>query len=66
MCRFLFRQALVLPLLGMLIPITVGLLAPGYSSIQQHMSELELLSAGISSACRFGAIISGLSIMGFA
>jgi hypothetical protein len=66
MRQFLLRSAAVLPLLGMFIPIMVGLCAPGYSSIQQHMSELELLSPGISLACRFGAIISGLSIIGFA
>jgi hypothetical protein len=66
MRQFLLRSATVLPLLGMFIPIMVGLCAPGYSSIQQHMSELELLSPGISLACRFGAIISGLSIIGFA
>jgi hypothetical protein len=66
MRRFLLSLAMVLPLLGMLIPMLVGLCVPGYSSIQQHMSELELLSPGLSLACRFGAIVSGLSIIGFA
>lgn len=66
MRQLLLRQGMVLPLLGMLIPMTAGLFAPGYSSIQQHMSELELLSPEISLACRLGAIISGLSIVGFA
>ncbi|HTV85817.1 MAG TPA: DUF998 domain-containing protein [Dyella sp.] len=66
MRQILLRFATVLPLLGMLIPMMAGLFAPGYSSIHQHMSELELLSPSIALACRFGAIISGLSIMGFA
>jgi hypothetical protein len=66
MRQVLLRLATVLPLLGMLIPMMVGLCVPGYSSVQQHMSELELLSPGISLACRVGAIVSGLSILGFA
>lgn len=66
MRQVLLRFSLVLPMLGMLIPMMVGLSAPGNSSIQQHMSELDLLSPWISLACRCGAIISGLSIAGFA
>lgn len=51
---------------GMLVPMLVGFFVPGYSSIHQHMSELELLSPTISMACRIGAIVSGLAIIGFA
>ncbi|MDR3447508.1 DUF998 domain-containing protein [Dyella sp.] len=61
----LLRLAVVLPLAGMLVPMLVGFFLPGYSSIHQHMSELELQSPAISMACRVGAFISGLSILGF-
>lgn len=64
--RLILRATIVLPLLGMLIPMVVGLFVPGYSSIHQHMSELELLSPNIAMACRVGAIIAGGSIVGFA
>lgn len=38
---------------------------PGYSSISQHMSELELLNGPVSIATRTGSLISGLSIVMF-
>jgi Protein of unknown function (DUF998) len=66
MRNLLLRQALVLPLAGMLIPMIMGFFLPGYSSIHQHMSELELQSPVVASVCRAGAFISGVSIMGFA
>jgi len=64
--KFLLRQAVWLPLGGMLLPMFIGFLVPGYSSIRQHMSELELLSSGVSLVTRLGALLSGLSIIGFA
>ncbi|QWT20131.1 DUF998 domain-containing protein [Bacillus sp. NP157] len=66
MAGLLLRAAIALPLVGMLIPMLIGFFVPGYSSISQHMSELELLSPSISMACRVGAIVAGLSIVGFA
>lgn len=66
MRTLLLRQAIVLPLAGMLIPMLVGLFLPGYSSIHQHMSELELESPAVSIACRVGGFIAGISIIGFA
>lgn len=66
MIRTLLRLAVVLPLAGMLVPMLVGLFVPGYSSIHQYMSELELLSPTISMGCRVGAMVSGLAIVGFA
>jgi len=64
--KFLLRQAVWFPLGGMLLPMVTGFLAPGYSSIHQHMSELELLSPGVSFVSRLGASLAGLSIIGFA
>ncbi|UPG89469.1 DUF998 domain-containing protein [Luteibacter aegosomaticola] len=66
MTKAILRATMVLPLLGMLIPMLVGFFVPGYSSIQQHMSELELLSPDIAMSCRVGAVIAGGSIMAFA
>lgn len=66
MTKMFLRAAMVLPLFGMLIPMVVGFFVPGYSSIHQHMSELELLSPTIAMACRVGAIIAGGSILVFA
>jgi Protein of unknown function (DUF998) len=56
----------VFPLLGMLIPMTFGFFQPGYSSISQHMSELESLQGTVAVATRLGAFLSGISIMAFA
>ena len=56
----------MLPLAGMLILMIVGFFLPGYSSIHQHMSELELQSPVVASVYRSGASVSGVSIMGFA
>jgi hypothetical protein len=64
--KAILRATMVLPLLGMLIPMVVGFFVPGYSSIQQHMSELELLSPDIAMACRVGGIVAGGSIIAFA
>ncbi|WP_266181909.1 DUF998 domain-containing protein [Dyella humicola] len=66
MRTLLLRQAVVLPLAGMLIPMLVGFFLLGYSSIHQHMSELELQSPAASMACRAGGFIAGISIIGFA
>jgi hypothetical protein len=43
-----------------------GLLTPGYSSIGQHMSELEMLGGWTAAATRAGAMISGVAILAFA
>jgi len=49
----------------MLIPMTCGFLQPGYSSISQHMSELESLRGTVALATRVGALVSGVSIAAF-
>jgi hypothetical protein len=66
MSKFLFRQALYLPLAAMLVPAVVSWFVPGYSSVSQHMSELELLGGSVASITRVAAIVSGTSIVLFA
>jgi hypothetical protein len=62
----LLRLAAVLPLLGILMPMVSGLFVPGYSSIAQHMSELESMGGTSELMTRVGGFVSGLSIIGFA
>lgn len=66
MRRAVLKATTVLPVLGMLIPLTWGLATPGYSSISQQLSELEHLSGLPALATRAGALLSGLSIIAFA
>lgn len=66
MSLFLIRQAVYVPLAAMLIPIVVSWFVPGYSSLSQHMSELELLGGTPAMLTRVAAIVSGASIVGFA
>ncbi len=65
MRRVLVRLCAPFPLLGMLIPMIFGFFQPGYSSISQHMSELELLHGSAAIATRAGALVSGVSIVVF-
>lgn len=62
---FFMRQAIFVPL-AMIAPILVGLFVADYNSVAQHMSELELRTDWIAWVVRFGAGVSGLSIMLFA
>jgi Protein of unknown function (DUF998) len=63
--RVLLKLSAVLPLLGMLIPMVFGFFQPGYSSISQHMSELEALHGSVAMATRVGSLATGLSIVFF-
>ena len=65
MDRFLIRQAAYLPLGMMLAVILWALFVPGYSSVVQHMSELQLLQHPIASATRIIPVVVGLSVMAF-
>jgi Protein of unknown function (DUF998) len=49
----------------MLTPMVFGFFEPRYSSISQHMSELELLHGSAAMATRAGALVSGFSIIVF-
>jgi len=61
----LIRQSLVFPLLAMLVPMLMALGAPQYSSMSQHMSELQLLHHPVATVMRIAPVISGLSVLLF-
>lgn len=65
MKNVLIRQSLFLPLAALLIPMVLALGAPHYSSIDQHVSELQLLDHPIAAVMRVAPIICGLSILLF-
>ena len=51
---------------GILLPMVWGWFEPGYASLSQQMSELELLHGSAALATRAGALICGLSLAAFA
>jgi uncharacterized protein DUF998 len=63
MTRVLLRVFAPLPLLAMLVLIVFGVFQPGYSSIAQHLSELEAIHGIAATATRVGALVSGFSVM---
>ena len=65
MKSLLIKQAIVVPLAAMLIPIVIAFFLPGYSSISQHISEVELLDNPIALIQRIAAIVTGISILLF-
>ena len=65
MTNFAIKQATVVPLAAMIVPMLVGLALPGYSSISQQMSELEMYAPAADIATRIAAIVSGASIVLF-
>ena len=65
MKHFLIRQSLYLPLATMLVPVLLALGLPHYSSLSQHVSELQLLDHPIASVMRIAPIICGVSILLF-
>ena len=66
MSKLLLRQAFYLPLAAMLAPVIASWFVPGYSSVSQHMSELEMLGGPVAAITRVAAIVSGASIVLFA
>lgn len=62
---YLVRQAIVVPIGAMLIPIFIASTLPGYSSISQHISEVALLDHPIAMIQRICAIAAGISILLF-
>ncbi len=62
MKKYLLKQAMILPLAAMLVPITIALFLPNYSSISQHISEVALLDHPIAIIQRSAAILTGVSI----
>ena len=65
MKHFLIRQSRVLPLAAMLVPALLALGVPHYSSLSQHVSELQLLDHPIATLMRIAPIVCGVSILGF-
>lgn len=63
--HLLIRQALFLPLAALLIPALLALGVPHYSSMSQHISELQLLDHPIASIMRIAPIVCGMSILLF-
>ena len=61
----LIRQARVVPLAAILVPMLIGFALPGYSSLSQHLSELELLHHPVATITRAGSILCGASILLF-
>jgi energy-converting hydrogenase Eha subunit A len=66
MSKILLKQSIYLPLAAMMVPIAISWFVPGYSSISQHLSELEMLNDPVALATRIAAIVSGTSIILFA
>jgi len=64
--KALLRQSVYLPLAAMLVPVASSWFIPDYSSVTQHMSELEMLDGPVVAITRAAAIVSGASIMLFA
>lgn len=65
MRHLLLRQSLFLPLAALLLPILIGFGAPGYSSLTQHVSELQLLDHPVADLMRIAPIVCGVSILLF-
>ncbi|MEO6155193.1 MAG: DUF998 domain-containing protein [Thermomonas sp.] len=65
MKHVLIRQSLVVPLVAMLVPMLAALGVPHYSSVSQHISELQLLNHPVASVMRVSPVITGLSVFMF-
>jgi hypothetical protein len=63
--QFLLRQSLFLPLGAMLVPMLFALGVPQYSSLSQHVSELQLLDHPIAGLMRVAPLVCGASILLF-
>lgn len=62
MKNMLLKQAAVVPLAAMLMPIAIALFLPGYSSVSQHISEVALLDHPVATIQRVAAGIAGVSL----
>lgn len=65
MRQFLLRQSLFLPLAAMLVPMLLAMGVPHYSSLTQHVSELQLLAHPIADLMRVAPLVCGTSILLF-
>lgn len=62
MKRVLLKQAIVIPLGAMLVPIVMALFLPGHSSASQHISEVALVEHPVALIQRGAAVVTGVSI----
>ncbi|MDX1442851.1 MAG: DUF998 domain-containing protein [Gammaproteobacteria bacterium] len=65
MRKVLLLQVAYLPVCAMALLIAWAFFVPHYSSVSQHLSELQLLEHPIALATRFLPVVVGLSIMVF-
>lgn len=65
MHRILLRQSLFLPLAALLLPMLLVLGVPHYSSLTQHVSDIQLLDHPIADLMRVAPVVCGMSILGF-
>lgn len=65
MKRIIFSVTAVFPLAAMLVLMIWSLFVPGYSSVGQELSELDLLHHPIAMASRIVSFIVGLPIVAF-
>ncbi|WP_395793305.1 DUF998 domain-containing protein [Aquimonas sp.] len=65
MRQLLLRQSLFLPLAALLLPMLLALGAPGYSSLTQQVSELQLLDHPVADLMRVAPVVCGMSILLF-
>jgi hypothetical protein len=65
MRRIIFRVTAVVPLAAMLVIMIWSLFVPGYSSVGQQLSELDLLHNPIAIADRIISFIVGLPLLAF-
>ena len=63
--HILLRQSLFLPLAALLVPMLLALGVPHYSSLTQHVSELQLLAHPIADVMRVAPMVCGMSILLF-
>lgn len=65
MRKILLWQVAILPVGAMAVVIAWAFFVPHYSSVSQHLSELQLLQHPIAFVTRFIPIAVGLSVMAF-
>jgi hypothetical protein len=63
--RLLLQQSLFVPLVSLLLPMLWALDAPHYSSLMQHVSELQHLDHPVGDLMRLAPIVCGASILLF-
>lgn len=63
--HILLRQSSFLPLAAMLVPMLLALGVPDYSSLTQHVSELQLVAHPVADVMRVAPVACGMSLLLF-